>query len=486
MPPGDRGTLLGSGRFAPPTAAEVERAGAHLLEAEREAPRTKRIPAGVTGRPIGTAGIVGFGTMGRGIALAFTAAGIPVTVVEESDESWARGEAAVAGSLARAVARGRCDEAEAARRAGRIRRASNPGDLGAADFVVEAVFEDLALKERVFAELDRVAKPEAVLATNTSSLDVDRIAAATRRPGRVVGAHFFSPAHAMRLVEVVAGAKTEPAVLQTTIRLALRLGKAPAPVGVCDGFVGNRMLYAFRRQADRLLLEGALPEEVDRALTGFGFRMGPFAVADLAGLDIGAAVRRRHAEEARARGEPAPPRTVADRLVERGALGQKTGRGFFRYEPGDRTPHPDPEVARLVAEASADAGIARRSVEPEEIRKRCLFALVNEGAEILAEGIAERAGDVDVIWTLGYGFPASRGGPLWWAEHAVGYGTIRQELLALADRTGDPSLAPGPGLNHLGKESARHSSGRVSRSSRSAVVAGHPVFLPRPPRRPDS
>ena len=429
-----------------PTPEERQAAAEHLRRAEQEAARSRRIPEGVSGAEVASAGIVGFGTMGRGIAMSFAAAGIPVTVFEASDEAWARGEAAVAGSLSRAVGRGKIEAAEAERRMERIRRATGFGDLGRADFVVEAVFEEMAVKRDVFTRLDKVAKPEAVLATNTSSLDVDEIAAATRRPENVVGTHFFSPAHVMRLLEVVVGEATSAATLATAMELGLRLGKAPVPVGVCDGFVGNRMLYAYRRQADRLLLEGALPEQIDRALCDFGFRMGPFAVADLAGLDIGRAVRVRLAREAESRGEPSPPPNVADRLCERGWLGQKTGRGFYRYEPGDRTPRPDPEVAEITRRESAALGIPRREVDDAEILDRCLFALVNEGARILAEGIAEREGDVDVVWTLGYGFPRDRGGPMHWARRQVGLDRVVGSLTRLADETRDPKLAPSAGL----------------------------------------
>ena len=432
-----------------PTPDERQAAAEHLRRAEGEAARSRRIPEGVSGTEVASAGIVGFGTMGRGIAMSFAAAGIPVTVFEESDEAWARGEAAVAGSLSRAVGRGKIEAAEAERRMERIRRATGFEDLGRADFVVEAVFEEMAVKRDVFVRLDEVVKPEAVLATNTSSLDVNAIAAATGRPEAVVGTHFFSPAHVMRLLEVVVGEATSAATLATAMELGLRLGKAPVPVGVCDGFVGNRMLYAYRRQADRLLLEGALPEQVDEALRGFGFRMGPFAVADLAGLDIGRAVRVRLAREAESRGQPPPPPNMADRLCERGWLGQKTGRGFYRYEPGDRTPRPDPEVAEIARRESAALGIARREVETREIIERCLLALVNEGARILAEGIAEREGDVDVVWTLGYGFPKERGGPMHWARRQVGLDRVIASLKRLADATADPELTPSRGLVEL-------------------------------------
>ena len=429
-----------------PTPEEQQAATEHLRRAEKEAAGSRRIPEGVAGAKVESAGVVGFGTMGRGIAMSFAAAGIPVAVLEESDEAWTRGEAAVTGSLSRAVGRGKIDAAEAERRGRRIRRTARFEDLSGADFLVEAVFEDMEVKRDVFARLDEVAKPQAVLATNTSSLDVDAIAAATSRPEAVVGTHFFSPAHVMRLLEVVVGDATSPGTLATAIELGLRLDKAPVPVGVCDGFVGNRMLYAYRRQADRLLLEGALPEQVDRALCDFGFRMGPFAVADLAGLDIGRAVRIRLAREAESQGWPPPPPNVADRLCERGWFGQKAGRGFYRYQPGDRTPRPDPEVAQIARGESVTLGIERREIDDREILERCLFALVNEGARILAEGIAEREGDVDVVWALGYGFPRERGGPMHWARRQVGLDRVVGSLTRLADATGDPELAPAAGL----------------------------------------
>ena len=396
--------------ISPPTEEEARAAEAHLVRAAEDA---ARIPEGVEAPEVRTVGIVGFGTMGRGIALAFAAAGIPVGVFEPADEAWARGEAAAAGSLRRAVARGRLDQAEAEARRARIRRVPSLAAAAAHDFVVEAVFEDLELKERIFRSLGKAAPEGAILATNTSSLDVDRIAAASGRPEAVIGAHFFSPAHAMPLLEVVVGARTAPRTLAATLAVGVRLRKTPVPVGVCDGFVGNRMLCAYREAAESLLLEGALPEQVDAAMRAFGFRMGPYEVADLAGLDIGHAVRRRQAAEAVRRGEPAPPATVADRLVALGRLGQKTGAGFYRYHPPSRAPHPDPEVTRLVEAESAARGVTRRTVEDAEILERTLGALASEGRLVVEEGIARHASHVDLIWVLGYGFPRARGGPLW-------------------------------------------------------------------------
>ncbi len=372
---------------------------AYLKAAEAEAVEVGGPPA------IERIGIVGFGTMGRGIALAAAGADFPVAAHEPDEAARTRSLDALEGTLDRAVARGRLSPDEAEARRDRI-RAGSLEDAAGAGFVVEAVFEDLDLKRRVFARLDRLAPTATILATNTSSLDPDRIAAATSRRDRVIGAHFFSPAHVMRLVEVVVGRRTSPATLETTRRLAVALGKVPVVVGVCPGFVGNRMLYAFRRAADRLLLEGASPRSVDAALRGFGFKMGPFAVADLAGLDIGRAARKL----------AGTPEVVADRLAAAGRLGQKTGRGFYRYD-GSRTPVPDPEVAAVIAAESERAGVDRRKVSAGEIVERCVGALAREGRRVLAEGVARREADVDLIWTLGYGFPKERGGPLFHARN---------------------------------------------------------------------
>jgi 3-hydroxyacyl-CoA dehydrogenase len=287
------------------------------------------------------------------------------------------------------------------------------------------------LKKQVFARLDRVAKDGVMLATNTSYLDVDAIARATGRPEAVLGTHFFSPANVMRLLEIVRGEKTSFETLATAIQLGKRLGKVPVVVGVCDGFVGNRMLAKRSIEAERLLLEGALPQDVDAAVTGFGFPMGPFAMGDLAGLDVGMRIRRQRGTRAE----------IADTLCEMDRYGQKTGAGFYRYEKGSRAPLVDPEVERIIVAASERLGVARRPISEEEILERMLYPMINEGARILEEGIASRPGDIDVVWIYGYGWPAWRGGPMWYAEH-IGKKQVAARLDHYAAITGDESLRP--------------------------------------------
>jgi 3-hydroxyacyl-CoA dehydrogenase len=313
--------------------------------------------------------------------------------------------------------------------------------------VVEAVFEDMGVKQDVFGRLDRIVKSGAVIASNTSYLDIDALARSTARPQAVLGMHFFSPANVMRLLEVVRGAATSAETLATAIAVGRKLGKVPAVVGVCHGFVGNRMLRPRSVEAERLLLEGALPQDVDGALTEFGFPMGPFAMADLAGLDVGWRMRK-------AQGLAAP---IADQLCERGCYGQKTSRGFYLYEPGSRTPKPDPEVAQLIADMAAQRGIARGHLGKDAMLERLLFPMINEGARILREGIARRPGDIDVIWVYGYGFPVYRGGPMHYAD-SLGLGYIRDRLTAFADKTGDERHRPAPLLEELAAAGKRFSS----------------------------
>ena len=419
----------------------------HAFFAEREVAKIPDVPGETPTRPIAAAGVVGCGTMGGGIAMSIAAAGLPVTVLESSQEALDRGMAVVRRNYAATVSKGRLSQAEMDARLARITPTLDDADLGAADVVIEAVFEELPLKKEVFARLDRVCKPEAILATNTSTLDVDAIAAATSRPEQVVGTHFFSPAHVMKLMENVRGARTSPGTVATVMRLAKTLGKVGVLVGVCDGFVGNRMLYAYRRQADFLLEEGALPEQIDRVVHDFGLPMGPYQMADLAGLDVSWRVRKAQAPTRPAHLRYSP---IADRLCERGRFGQKTGAGWYRYEEGSRVPLPDPAVHELIAGVSAERGIARRAVRDDEIVPRCFYPLVNEGAKILDEGLALRAGDVDVIWMHGYGFPRYRGGPMFWAG-LVGLRTIYDAMSRLYDEHG-AWLEPAPLLKRLAEQ----------------------------------
>ncbi len=416
----------------------------HAFFAEREVAKIPDVPKDTPVRPIAAAGVVGCGTMGGGIAMSVANAGLPVTVLESSQEALDRGMAVVRRNYAATVSKGRLSQAEMDARLARITPTLDDADLGAADVVIEAVFEELPLKKEVFARLDRVCKPGAILATNTSTLDVDAIAAATSRPEQVIGTHFFSPANVMKLMENVRGARTSAQTIATVMKLSKKLGKVGVLVGVCDGFVGNRMLYAYRRQADFLLEEGALPEQIDRVVYDFGLPMGPYRMADLAGLDVSWRVRKAQAPTRPAHLRYSP---IADRICEQGRYGQKTGAGWYRYEKGSRVPIPDPAIHALIAGVSTELGIERRAIGDDEIVPRCLYPLVNEGAKILDEGLALRAGDIDVIWMHGYGFPRYRGGPMFWAD-LVGLRTIYDTMSRLHDEHGE-WLKPAPLLKRL-------------------------------------
>jgi 3-hydroxyacyl-CoA dehydrogenase len=413
----------------------------HVFFAERAAARIPGLPKGTQARPVERAAVIGAGTMGGGIAMSFANAGIPVTLIETSEENLARGLERVAGNYATSVKRGSLSEEARARRMGLIEGKVGLENAAGADLVVEAVFEEMGLKKEIFGKLQSIARPGAILATNTSYLDVDEIAASTARPGDVLGMHFFSPANVMKLLEVVRGAKTAPDALATAVEIGRRLGKVPVVSGVCYGFIGNRMLARRTAEAERLLQEGARPEEVDRALTGFGFRMGPFAMADLAGLDIGWRIRK-------ATGKTSP---VADALCEAGRLGQKTGRGYYDYSADGRTGVPDPEVMALIERVSAERGITRRSIPQDEILERLLFPMINEGARILEEGIAARAGDIDTVWLNGYGWPAWTGGPMYHADQ-IGPAHIAERLRHFAAQAGDDTLQPAPLLLRLAEQ----------------------------------
>ncbi|HEX2134723.1 MAG TPA: 3-hydroxyacyl-CoA dehydrogenase NAD-binding domain-containing protein [Microvirga sp.] len=410
----------------------------HVFFAERDVWRVPGLED-VAPRTVSSVGVVGAGTMGSGIAVAFADAGFPVRVIEATEEALAAGRSRVKDIYGRLAAAGRLSASAADERQGRIEFQRDLASLADRDLVVEAVFEDLEIKRALFRDLDRVLRPGAVLATNTSYLDIGLIAAATGRPADVVGLHFFSPANVMRLLEIVRTDATAPDVVATGLAVAKRLGKIPVVCRVCDGFVGNRILSRYRQQAEYLLEEGALPQEVDAALEAYGFPMGPFAVSDLAGLDIAWARRKRLAATRDPRERYVD---VADRLCEMGRFGRKTGAGWYRYAGSRR--EPDPLVARLVEEASERRGLQRRPISPEEIQSRVRAAIVNEAAKILDEAIVERPLDVDVVMIHGYGYPAWRGGPLFDAD-LIGLDTILAEVKRTAERDG-PGWEPAAGL----------------------------------------
>jgi 3-hydroxyacyl-CoA dehydrogenase len=381
----------------------------HLFFAEREARRIPHMPPDVRPLPIRTVGIVGAGTMGGGIAMSFAAAGIPVTLVDVSQEALDRGMETIRRNYASSVARGSLARERMDELLGRIHTATDYTSLSSVDLVIEAAFEDLQVKREIFRRLDQVAAPQAILATNTSTLDIDAIAAATNRPQSVVGTHFFSPASVMRLLENVRGTRSSPQTIVTVMQLGRRLGKVPVLAANREGFIGNRMLQFYSYEAEFLLEEGATPEQIDRVSEEFGFAMGPLAVRDLAGNDVGLLIRKQRKLPIDERRSP-----ILERLVAAGRLGQKTGKGFYRYE--GRTRLPDPHVLQLIESVAAEQGIRRAPLADAEILERLLHPLVNEGARVLEEGVALRAGDIDVVFVNGYGFPAYRGGPMYWAE----------------------------------------------------------------------
>jgi len=391
-------------RDSPQRAALV-----HLFFAEREARRIPGIPSDTPRLPIRRAAVIGAGTMGGGIAMTFANAGLPVMIMDQSEEALERGLALIRKNYAASVGRGSLSQGRADAALALISGITDYAELGSADIIIEAVFESMSVKQQVFRHLDEVAQAHAILATNTSTLDIDAIAASTSRPGSVVGTHFFSPANVMKLLENVRGRRTTPEVIATVMELGRTLGKVPVLAGNCDGFIGNRMLGFYGLEAEFLLEEGATPEQIDRLIEGFGFAMGPLAVRDLAGNDVGFMIRKGRRLPADERFSP-----ILERLVGAGRLGQKAGRGFYRYD--GRTRLPDPEVLAIIEGVSRDLGIKRRQIPDQEILERLLHPLVNEGARIVEEGIALRASDVDVVYVNGYGFPAWRGGPMYWGQ----------------------------------------------------------------------
>lgn len=373
------------------------------------------------------AAVIGAGNMGVGIALALLGAGLRVLLVDSAAQALAVGLARIEQGLAKDLERGRLDAASHAARRALLRTSTSLQDVADADVIIEAVYEDMALKQALFAAIDTVAAPHALLATNTSTLDVRAIAAATRRPGSVLGLHFFNPANVMRLIEVVRAPKTSEQALQQAQALASRLGKVPVIVGICDGFVGNRLMIRREREAARLLLEGALPGQIDRVLREFGLPMGTFELQDMAG---GIALTYH------ARKRAGQPDWLIEQLFERGRTGQRAGKGYYRYEPGKRAPIVDPEVSALIEQASVVAGIERRAINDQEICDRLILSMVNEGAKLVEERIVERASDIDLVWQLGYGWPDWKGGPMHYA-HTLGVNAVLGRLQALRDRHGE-------------------------------------------------
>ena len=426
-----------------------QRAGLiHAFFAERDTAKMPGQPA--RSRRLERLGIVGGGTMGAGIAVAALDAGFPVTMVEQDDPALERGRARVAQVYDLLLKKGRLTPQERESRLARFTGATDYGALDDADLIIEAVFEDMAVKQAVFAQLDRVAKPGAVLATNTSYLDVDHIAAATRGPADVLGLHFFSPANIMKLLEVVVGEHTAADTVATGFELARRLRKIPVRAGVCDGFIGNRILAVHRQAADMMMEDGASPYEIDAAVRAFGYPMGPYQMADLAGGDIGWATRKRRAPTR----DPAQRYVqIPDRLCERGWFGQKTGRGFYLYPDGARQGEQDPEVLAIIAAERARARVTPRSFTPEDIQRRYLAAMINEAANVLLQGIAQRPSDIDVVFLAGYGFPRHRGGPMHYAD-SVGLDRVLADIRGYAQE--DPAFwKPSPLLVQLA-ESGRN------------------------------
>lgn len=419
----------------------------HAFMAERAAGKVPDVPADTPVRTIARAAVVGAGTMGGGIAMNFANAGIPVTILETKQEALDKGLATIRRNYENTVKKGKLTQEKCEQRIGLIGGTLSYADIAQADIVVEAVFEDMGVKEEVFRQLDEVMKPGAILASNTSTLDLDRIAAFTRRPQDVIGLHFFSPANVMKLLEIVRGRETGKDVLATALALSKKIRKTGVVSGVCDGFIGNRMLEQYLRQAFFLLEEGALPEQVDAAIEKFGFAMGPFRMSDLAGNDIGWYIRKRRAIESP---EIAYSKT-ADLLCEQGRFGQKTGAGWYDYQPGDRKAYPSQLVNDMIVRHSADLGLERRAIADEEIVERLVYALVNEGAKILEEGIALRASDIDMVYLTGYGFPLHRGGPMFYAD-SVGLPNVLDAMRRYARGRHGEAWQPAPLLERRAQE----------------------------------
>ena len=441
--PFDQGVLREAELFKELENTDEARALRYAFFAEREVARIPGLPDNTEVKDIASAAVIGAGTMGGGIAMSFADAGIQVRILEASPEAMARGMERIRNNYATSVKRGSLAQAEMDARLGRIHPVDTYEAIADADVVIEAIFEEMGPKKEVFTKLDAVMKQGALLLSNTSALNIDEIASATKRPQDVAGAHFFSPANVMKLLEVVDGEHTSPSTLASVMKMGRAIGKISAACGNCDGFLANRSRAPFSVETIIMLEEGALPEQVDQAMVDFGYPMGPFAVGDLAGLDIGWASRkRRAAENPNFRKQP-----ISDRLCELGRFGQKTGAGWYRYDKGDRTPHPDPIVAAIIHEEAAKLGNTPRSFTAEEILRRLLFASINEACKILEEGIAFRASDVDIMWLHGFGFPRYRGGLMHWAD-TIGVRDVYNQIASWHQQYG-ARWAPSALLRHL-------------------------------------
>ncbi len=414
-----------------PGAVDIGQADAleHISAAEAAAPVIENLPADTAERPIHHIGIIGAGTMGSGIALAFLFACIPAILVDTTEDALARGTAHIRQTIESRIARGKLSIAEGELAMGRLQTSLELDALVDEDLIIEAAYEDMEVKKTIFTRLDSIAKPGAILASNTSYLDINEIASATSRPAEVVGLHFFSPAHVMKLVEVVRGAKTDPAVLATAVSLAVKIGKIPVVAGVCRGFIGNRMLIPRRLNAEALLLEGATPAQIDRVHTDFGMPMGPFQATDLAGVDVG---WHRNPEQVH---------TIREALCAAGRLGQKVGAGFYDYDT-QRKPSPSPAATAIIDRFRDASKIVARTISEDEIIVRTMYTMINEGLWILEEGIAQRSSDIDVVWVNGYGWPRATGGPMYWA-HRIGLDQIAAGLNRYRSQLGaDFKLSP--------------------------------------------
>ncbi len=417
----------------------------HLFFAEREAQKIPGLPKGTVVRDIKKVGIIGAGTMGGGISMNFLSAGYAVTIVEANEKALERGVGIMRGNYENTAKKGRLTQEQVERNMGLLTASMRFEDLADCDLVIEAVFENMQIKKEIFGKLDQIVKQGAILASNTSYLDVNEIAASTKRPQDVCGMHFFSPANVMRLLEVVKGEHTAPDVLETVMQLSRRIGKVAVVAGVCHGFIGNRMLEPRQREANKLILEGAMPWDVDRVIYDFGFPMGPFQMADLAGLDIGWSA------------ETSKGVTLRDQLCERDRRGQKTRSGFYDYNE-KREHTPSPVVEELILRASAERQITRRKIDDQEILERCIYTMINEGARILEEGKAYRASDIDMVWLTGYGFPAYRGGPMFYAD-TVGVKQVVERLRAYQAMS-EKDFAPSDYLLKVAEEGRGFSGGK--------------------------